>query len=194
MSNNQFLSKDTILRRQMTGCINWRGVRKYLKINILRDYNINYTEHKIGEEALYSFQVLWFAKSVAFIDRPLYSYVQRNDSQSHLKMDDPWGGVALALKNKVQALGIYEQYAKTIKAFFLTAAAVSATCLVQNYLIADYRKKVRMCHARLNDSIDQLYAIDTANMSTKARVMGWLLQHRLYCFIWLLSKIKNLKS
>lgn len=28
MSNNQHLSKDTILRRQMTGCINWGGGKK----------------------------------------------------------------------------------------------------------------------------------------------------------------------
>ena len=28
MSNNQNLSKDTILRRQMTGCINWGGGKK----------------------------------------------------------------------------------------------------------------------------------------------------------------------
>lgn len=28
MSNNQHLSKDTILRRQMTGCVNWGGGKK----------------------------------------------------------------------------------------------------------------------------------------------------------------------
>lgn len=161
---------------------------------MLRKYDIKYTEHKIGEEALYSFQVLWFAKSVAFIDKPIYSYVQRDDSQSHLKMDDPWGGVVVALKDKILSLGIYEQYADTINAFFLTAAAVSVNCLVLNYSMADYRKKVQECHLRLNGSLDQHYTIDTANMSTKARLMGWLLQHRLYTAIWLLSKLKNLMS
>lgn len=191
MSNNQHLSKDTILRRQMTGCVNWGGVRKCLKINILRDYNIKYTEHKIGEEALYSFQVLWFAKSVAFIDSPLYSYVQRNDSQSHLKMDDPWGGVALALKNKVQALGIYEQYANTLNAFFLTAAAVSANCLALNYPWKEFKTKIRACKAKLDDSLDNNYQIDEPSMSTKARALGWLLQHELYGAIWTLSKLKN---
>lgn len=68
MSKNKKLSKDVILRRQMTGRIDWGGVRKALKINILRENNIKYTKHKIGEEALYSFQVLWYAKSVAFIE------------------------------------------------------------------------------------------------------------------------------
>ena len=137
---------------------------------------------------------MWYAKSVAFIDKPLYNYVQRNDSQSHLKMDDPWGGVAVALKDKVQSLGIYEQYADTINAFFITAAAVSANCLVQNYSLVDYRKKVHECHAHLDNSIDLLYPVDTANMSTKAKLIGWLLQHRLYGAIWLLSKLKNLVS
>ena len=108
------------------------GVRKALKINILRDNNVKYTKHKIGEEALYSFQVLWYAKSVAFIDKPLYNYVQRGDSQSHLKVDDPWGGVALAMKYKVQEMDLYPKFANTINAFLLTASAVSANCLANN--------------------------------------------------------------
>lgn len=170
------------------------GVRKCLKINILREYNIKYTEHKIGEEALYSFQVLWFAKSVAFIDKALYNYVQRGDSQSHLKMDDPWGGVAVALKEKVKSLGIYEQFATTINAFFLTASAVSANCLASNYPWNEYRAKVRSCKTHLDDALDKQYAIDKPNMSIKARVLGWLLQHELYGAIWLLSKMKNLIS
>ena len=194
MSANKGLSLDSILRRQMTGSINWGGVRKCLKLRVLQENNIKYTNHKIGEEALYSFQVLWFAKSVAFIDRPLYSYVQRNDSQSHLKMDDPWGGVALALKNKVQALGIYELYANTLNAFFLTAAAVSANCLALNYPWKEYNTKIRERKSKLDDSLDSNYQIDKPSMSTKARVIGWLLQHELYGAIWMLSKLKNLKK
>lgn len=192
MSNNQNLSKDTILRRQMTGRINWGGVRKCLKLDVIRQYGIKYTEHKIGEEALYSFQVLLFAKSVAFIDKALYSYVQRDDSQSHLKMDDPWGSVAFALKDKVLSLSIYEQYADTINAFILTAAAVSANCLVQNYSFIEYLGKVRKCSNRLKETIDYKYPIDTSNMSTKARILGWLLVHKFFVGIWLLSKLRRL--
>ena len=194
MSQNKTLTKEAILRRQMTGYINWGGVRKALKINVLRNNNIRYTNHQIGEEALYSFQVLWYAESVAFIDKPLYNYVQRGDSQSHLKMDDPWGGVALAMKTKVTEMDLYPKFADTINAFLLTASAVSANCLANNYPFSAYLTKVKKCRKHLSGVIDKTYRIDKTNMSGKARIVGWLLQHRFYLLIWLLAKIKAMRK
>ena len=193
MAKNKQLSKDTILRRQMTGRIDWGGVRKALKTHLLRTNHVSYTNHKIGEEALYSFQVLWFAKSVAFIDKPLYNYVQRGNSQSHLRMDDPWGGVALAMKEKVTAMGLYPKFANTINAFLLTASAVSANCLAKNYSYNVYFMEVKKCRKHLVETLDKKYPIDKANMSRKARVMGWLLQYGLYRWIWILTKLKELR-
>lgn len=194
MAKNKKLSIETILRRQMTGKIDWGGVRKALKINILRDNYVKYTKHKIGEEALYSFQVLWYAKSVAFIDKPLYNYVQRGDSQSHLKMDDPWGGVALAMKDKVQKMDLYPKFANTINAFLLTASAVSANCLANNYPFSSYLTEVKRCRRHLEEVIDRKYPVDKNNMSGKARIVGWLLQHGFYLLIWVLAKLKAMRK
>lgn len=194
MSKNMQLTKDVILRRQMTGKIDWGGVRKALEISVLRDNNIRYTKHKIGEEALYSFQVLWFAKSVAFIEKPLYNYVQRGDSQSHLKVDDPWGGVAKAMKDKVLEMQLYPEFANTINAFLITASAVSANCLANNYPFSSYLSEVKRCRRRLSEVIDNKYPIDKNNMSGKARIVGWLLQHGFYLLIWVLAKLKAMRK
>lgn len=191
MSSNNRLSLDSILRRQMTGSINWGGVRKCLKLRVLQENNIKYTNHKIGEEAIYSFQALWYAKSVAFIEQPLYNYVQRGDSQSHLKVDDPWGGAAKAMKEKVTEMGLYPKFSNTINAFFLTASVASANCLAKNYPFTTYLKKVRECRCRLSETIDREYPIDKENMSLKARIVGWLLQHGFYTSIWILAKARE---
>lgn len=191
MSSNKRLSLDSILRSQMTGRISWGGWRKCLKIKVLQENNIRYTNHKIGEEAIYSFQALWYAKSVAFIEQPLYNCVQRGDSQSHLKVDDPWGGAAKAMKEKVTEMGLYPKFANTINAFFLTATVASANCLAKNYPFTTYLKKVRECRCRLSETIDRDYPIDKENMSRKARIVGWLLQHGFYTSIWILSKAKE---
>lgn len=167
------------------------GVRKCLKLKVLQENNIKYTNHKIGEEAIYSFQALWYAKSVAFIERPLYNYVQRGDSQSHLKVDDPWGGAALAMKEKVTEMGLYPTFANTINAFFLTASACSANCLAKNYPFTTYLKKVRECRLRLHETIDRKYPIDKESMSRKARIVGWLLQHGFYISIWILAQVRE---
>lgn len=194
MAKNKNLSIETILRRQMTGKIDWGGVRKALKLMVLLENNVKYTKHKIGEEALYSFQVLWYAKSVAFIDKPLYNYVQRGDSQSHLKVDDPWGGVAMAMKEKITEMGLYPKFANTINAFILTASAVSANSLAKNHTYSTYLTEVKKCRGHLCDSIDKNNPIDKANMSIKARIVGWLLRHGCYRSIWILTKLKELRG
>ena len=53
--------KDDLLRSQMTGKLPWGGVRKAVRRVILADNAIKYSNHRIGEEALYSFQVLHYA-------------------------------------------------------------------------------------------------------------------------------------
>ncbi len=194
MSNNKTLSKDTILRRQMTGRIDWGGWRKVSKIDVLRNNTIRYTNHKIGEEALFSFQVLWHAKSVAFIEKPIYNYVQREDSQSHLKLDDPWGGAAIEMKRKITEMGLYSQFANTLNAFFLTASAVSANRLALNHSYSTYLIEIKKCKSHLCNMIDKNYSIDKTNMSLKARIIGWLLLHSSYRSIWILSKIKERKA
>ena len=84
------LSKDDFMRSQMTGKINWGGVRKVVKREILERNNIKYTDHKVGEEALFTYSSVFYSKSISFIEKPVYFYIQRDDSLSHTKMDDPW--------------------------------------------------------------------------------------------------------
>ena len=113
--------------------------------------------------------------SVAFIEKPLYNYVQREDSQSHLTVDDPWGGVAATMKEKITDMGLYPIFANTINAFFLTASAVSANSLAKNHTYSTYLKEVKKCRRHLCDLMDKNNPIDKANMSIKARIVGWLL-------------------
>ena len=67
MSDYRSLSKDDLIRGQMTGKILWGGVRKAVKRELLQKNRIEFTEHKIGEEAIYSFLLLHHASSFSFI-------------------------------------------------------------------------------------------------------------------------------
>ena len=49
MSDKREISKDEFIRSQMTGKINWGGVRKAVKRELLEKHNIRYSDHKIGE-------------------------------------------------------------------------------------------------------------------------------------------------
>ena len=194
LSQYKNMDKDDFMRAQMTGKINWGGVRKAVKRKIIDTNNIRYSDHKVGEEALFTYSSVFNSKTIGFIEKPVYFYIQRADSLSHTKIDDPWGEVALALKSKTKENGSYIKYANTINAFLLTAAAVSSDRLAMNYSREVYNNKMNILYASLVANIDNDFPIDYRHMSMKAIVLGKLLLEKHFKLIWLISKCLHLKK
>lgn len=194
LSQYKNMDKDDFLRAQMTGKINWGGVRKVVKRKIIEANNIRYSDHKVGEEALFTYSSVFNSKTIGFIEKPVYFYIQRADSLSHTKIDDPWGEVALALKSKTKENGSYIKYANTINAFLLTVAAVSSDRLAMNYSREVYNNKMNILYASLVANIDNDFPIDYRHMSMRAIVLGKLLLEKHFKLIWLISKCKHLKK
>ena len=192
MSDYQSLSKDDLIRSQMTGKILWGGVRKAAKRKLLLDNNILFTDHKIGEEAIYSFLLLYYAKSFSFITGSVYQYVNREGSQSDLKDDDPWGGVALALRSTIIDVKEYDQYANTINAFFATATIVSLDKIAQRYEYKDYKQKARLRLDKYYSEIDKNYMLDKPHMPKKALLMLPFINMKLLFPLYIASKGKDL--
>ena len=186
------MDKDDFMRAQMTGMINWGGVRKVVKREIIERNNIRYSDHKVGEEALFTYASVFHSKTIAFIEKPVYFYIQRDDSLSHTKMDDPWGEVAMALKAKSIENGSYTKYADTINAFILTAAAVSSDRLAINYSKSEYTHKMHQLYFSLIKKIDNNYLIDFKHMSYKAVFLGKLILSSNFRLIRVVCKCKHL--
>lgn len=180
MSGYQSLSMENLHRSQMTGKYSWGGWRKAVKTELLLKNKIRFSEHKVGEEAIYSFLLMHYAKSFSFIKGSVYEYVNRAGSQSDTKDDDPWGSVAVALKEKVMQMGLYERYADTVNAFIATAAIVSLDKMAGKYTGAEYRRKAKERVRRYRSEVDNNFPVDVKNMDTKARLMypflkiGWI--------------------
>ena len=181
--------KDALLRSQMTGKIPWGGVRKAVRHALLVEKSIKYSNHKIGEEALYSFQVLHYAKSVGFIEGPVYSYLQHSDSLSNSKEEDPWGGVAISLRDEIKRQGDYAVYANTLNAFIETAAAVRVYKVASYNKLKDSLKKMKEAKAWMKKEIDREYAIDKASESGKAKILILLLEWHQYLLVWIISRL-----
>ncbi len=188
---------DDIIRFQMTGRLPWGGVRKAAKLQLLNEYNIRYSNHKVGEEALYSFILLNNAKSVAFIEEPLYNYVIREESLSHTKLDDAWGPVAINLREYIQSIDESEQkgyshYASTINAFILNAFSGSTRRLCENYPYSQFVKKAKERRKLFFEQVDNKYPIDYQHISVKARILGFCSIHQLHPLVWMLTKCYSL--
>lgn len=191
MNSFRNLPKDEILRSQMTGKLPWGGVRKCVKRSLIEQNHISYSNHKIGEEAIYSYQVLRYAKTIGFIEQPVYCYMLHDNSLSNSKVDDPWGDVALALKGLVIECGDYPKYADTLNSFIYTAGAVSVYKMAQYYSFNLFIDKAKKRIAQMDASIDKEYKTDWMHISVKVRFLLWLMKYRCWFTIWVAIRAKR---
>lgn len=191
MSIFKKLNKDEIIRKQLTGCIPWGGVRKAVKSNIILKNNIRYSNHIVGEEAEYSFKVLFYSKTIGYIDKYVYNYMTRTDSLSSKKTDDPWGEVAIELRKKIKKMNLYEIYANTINAFIITATIVSFDKIACQYNYLKYKKMTKERMKMLKRNFDNKYSIDFKNMNKKALMLYPLLKLKMFTIIYIISNIRK---
>lgn len=187
-------SLDDIIRLQMTGTIPWGAYRRAVKRKLLIDNNIIFSNQRIGEEAVYSFNVLYVAQSWAFMSQPMYNYLQHTDSLSNSHDDDPWGGIPVLYKlnllnNSTINGGGYDTYASTLNAFILAAAAGSFDRLARYYSYKEYRRKAEARRQQCLQEIDKDYDIDYVHLGFKAKFVGRLILRERYLTIYTISKL-----
>ena len=82
MSKFKKLSREDMIGCQMTGYMPWGGVRKAVSRALIKKNTIRYSDDAVGEEAIYSFDLLRNAEKICFIEEYLYHYVNHEGSQS----------------------------------------------------------------------------------------------------------------
>ena len=192
MSVYKTWSKEKITRAQMTGKIPWGGVRKAVKRELLIQNHIEYAAYNVGEEALYSFRIINEAKSIGFIEKAVYFYVNHENSQSKIIIDDPWGAAVESIRDYLMKNELYEQYADTLNAFNLTATVVSLDRIQQMYCgtIKENRAFERL--KQFKCIYDTNAKIDNSNLMNKAKIFEWFILHDMYRVVFIFSNLKKL--
>lgn len=184
-------SKDSILRKQMTGNIPWGGCRKSYRTKLLLENCIKYSEHTVGEEAIFSFKALYFANSIGFINKAVYTYHIHDGSLSTLKIDDPWGPVVENLKSEIKDMDLYMEFANTVNAFEISAACVSLRRLALYYKYGEYRKRARERINKLLDLYDFSQRLDLKSLRKEAILLMPFVRLKMYGLIYLACRIRG---
>lgn len=127
---------------------------------------------------------------MGFIDYSVYTYEVRSDSFSHTDLDNPWGPVAIALRNKIKEKGLYDNFADTLYQFLYSAAAVSVVRIAKNYAGKEYKKMVSKRIASLNDSLDKSIPYDRESLNIKVKVLILMMKFRMLNAIHIISKVR----
>ena len=192
MSKYAVLSKDKLIRGQMTGLIPWGGVRKAVRRKLIVNNNICYSKFKIGEEAIYSFLILYYAKNFSFINTPVYSYVIHDKSLSHTKNLNPWEDVATSLKNTIVNMSMYATYCNTLNAFFLNAYIISMYRYATYNDYNSFKDNFKNIIEKISITLDNDYSIDFKNLPLRIILLYLLVKLRFRFLFYLICKFRNI--
>jgi glycosyltransferase involved in cell wall biosynthesis len=189
MSSYSDQSKDIIIRHQMTCKLPWGGVRKAVKADLLNNNQIRFSSDLNGEEALYSFELVHSAHSIAFINKPLYHYVIHSDSQSNRFNDNPYGPICIKLEKYLKRNGLYSKYRNSLVSFAFTALIVSIFRKVKYYgFISSYKmSKLAVKEYREEYNFD----LDKDCLELRVRILLPLVRFNIILPIIIAAKIKS---
>ena len=137
LSDFSLLNKEELIAVQMTGKMPWGGWRKVIARDIIVNNKIEYSSDPVGEEALFSFRVFYYAQNIGFLNKFVLHYIDYPTSQSKKGSDDPWGGVVDKLNDYIINNIGENAYRKEINSFAYTALIVSLYRIACNHNFKD---------------------------------------------------------
>ena len=125
MSTFSNMSKDRMIRAQLTGKMPWGGVRKIIKTSIIKEHNLQYAPIKVGEESIFSFQALYNAKIISFQKDSYYHYVDSVNSLTSVDTLENSSNVHDYIYDSLKELGLYDEYRDTLRSLSITTIGIA---------------------------------------------------------------------
>lgn len=177
MSDYRNITRDQMIRWQLTGKIPWGGVRKVVKTSLIKNNAIKYaTSIKVGEESIYSFKALYNATKIAFQTQALYHYVECSTSLTSNDSIENSQSVFEFIKESLKESPEYKKFDDTISALAVTTVIIGINVLMNKNEKNIYSKSLNLINkyeSYFHGKIDE----DSLDMRIKLCkpwiLMGW---------------------
>lgn len=181
-------TKDELLKMQMMGTIPWGGVLKVVRSEIAK--SSKYTHLVVGEELIYSINVIMKSSKFAFVEKKTYHYVHNEVGQHTLGGLDPWNEVAFGLKEYLKKNDLYYTYEAEINGLAFKALTINLYRISCNYRFKDaiikYKKAICNYKEKYNFEIINFNLLDNTS-----KIIFYLSKLKLYSIIYLCSRIRK---
>ncbi|MBE6149305.1 MAG: glycosyltransferase [Firmicutes bacterium] len=183
--------KEDYLNMVIMGTLPWGPCSKIVKKDIIKD--TLFLKLPVGEEIIYSYDIINKADKIAFIDKPLYHYVH-NDSGQHTKGGiDPWCEVVITMSNYLKEKNIYQKHCDSVRCLALKALLISIYRISNSNSLVNARGLIRQkCKFYFNDF--KLNKFSTQFLDKKSKILYILIRLKFYFILILFSKIRNIKK
>lgn len=182
-------SKKDLISYQMCGTMPWGGVRKAAKRSLIEEHNIRYTKDPVGEEAAYSFKLLFYAETISFIPIMLYHYINYPVSQSKAGGEDPWGPVVTKIGQQLSDCEAIAEYKTTLNAFAFSSLIVWLLRYAANHKVDETHKSFR---ERRKEYVAE-YGWDIASkyLRSEAKMLLPLVKYNILLPLVILAKLRR---
>lgn len=151
MSRFKEKSKKDMIGCQMTGYMPWGGVRKAVSRKLVTENHLRYSADTVGEEAIFSFEVLRNARKVSFIENGLYHYVNHPGSQSK-NPNGTWEVTLAKMKQHLEEKGIEQEYKVQVASFaFVVMILWLLRYAKKNSIVATWKSFCKKRKAYINE-------------------------------------------
>lgn len=183
------LSKEELIKYQMAGKLPW-GMIKVIKREKLNGFASLFTTLNVGEEAIFSYEVLRNSNDISFVDTPIYHYVQSSAGQHKKGNNDPWAPLVDSWVEYLKTNGNYDEFKSTINSLALKALCISMYRYATTNSIFKSSKKIKNKYIEYKLKYD-LSDINIDVIDKKTKIILCLLKIKLYIPIIVASKIRK---
>lgn len=182
-------TKNELISLQMMGILPWGPCIKLGKSKIVKE--CLFSDLDVGEELIYSFELLKKSKNIIFIDNKLYHYVYNDNGQHKKGGNDPWWEVSKKMKDYLILNHEYKKYEKSINGLAIRSLtiAIYRSCCESKFREAKLKIK------ELVNKYSKEFNINEYNnlMDKKTKIIMFFIKIKLYYIVYLASKYKSKK-
>ena len=181
-------TKKQLIKLQMTGKLPWGPCSKVVKREIAQ--KCSFSSISVGEEAIYSFDVLEKSETIYFLKKPMYHYVHNDNGQHTRGGLDPWKNVVESIKNHLEKRNLYMEYEDALNTLALNSTIMSAYRISNSlpFKEAYYRIKEKVKEYRVEFDFKK---INAKLLSNSSKILCLLLKIHFYFIIIIMSKIRK---
>lgn len=184
------LSKEKLLRCLVMGKLPWGAYNKIVKSEIIK--KCKFSELSVGEEIVYTFDVINNSNSFSCLNEPVYHYIHNENGQHKKGGLDPWKLVMDKIESHLVELNIGKIFKKELS---ILAAKAAIIAIYRCFLNFDYKNAVKEIK-KIIEYYQEKYNFLEVNFKDLSKINGiilLLIKSKQYRILYLLCKIKNSK-
>ncbi len=180
--------KNELISKQLTGLLPWGPTVKAVSSQIAKKYLFD--DYEVGEELIYSFDVLYESQSIGFVEKPQYHYVYNIKGQHTKGGLDPWKNVVDGIAKHLQEKDLLDLYNRNINGLALKSLCINAYRCSCTYSFFNAICAINESYLRYNNEYD-LDDCDKESIDTASIVLLFFMKHHLNFVVWFLSVIRK---